>query len=175
MLAAAAPRLRPRSLVMVLSDFLDPGGTGTGSGAAEPGAGTEQLPSAADEALLRDLGLLRAAGHDVVLIQILHDDELRFPWDAPRVLQLEDPRGRRAKVEGSGASMRDDYLARLDAHLRWLEGACERGGLLLVRMVSAGEPAGQLLDLLGRLAGAPADAVMHEGSDRDQGQDRSRR
>ena len=66
-------------------------------------------------------------------------------------------------VEGSGAGMRDDYLARLDAHLRWLEQGCERGGMLLVRSVSDDEPAGQLLDLLARLAGAPVDAVMHEG------------
>ncbi|NVB36644.1 DUF58 domain-containing protein [Pseudenhygromyxa sp. WMMC2535] len=153
MLEAAAPRLRPRSLVLAVSDFLDPGAGQVASGEGE---------RAADEALLRGLGLMRAAGSDVVLIQILHRDELSFPWEQPRVLRLEDPRGRRPLVEGPGASMRDAYLERLGAHLRWLEGSCERGGLLLVRLVSDGDPAGQLIDLLGRLAGAPSEVSLGE-------------
>ncbi|MFO7566860.1 MAG: DUF58 domain-containing protein [Enhygromyxa sp.] len=142
LLEAVAPRLRRRALVVVLSDFLDPGD---------------------DEALLRDLTLLRSGGHDVALIQILHRDELEFPWDRQRVIELEDPRGRRAPVEGPGASLRVDYLERLGAHLDWLERSCERGGLLFSRMVSDRDPVAQVLDLLGRLAGQPSDAVMHDG------------
>src|SRR5690606_25262172 len=87
LLDALAPRLRRRTLVIVISDFLDPGGTTTSS-------------REHDEALLRKLTLLRGAGHDVALIQILHRDELEFPWDRPRVIELEDPRGRRPTVEG---------------------------------------------------------------------------
>jgi len=82
LLAAVAPRLRRRTLVIVLSDFLDPGGSSSGR--------------EHDEALLHDLTLLRSAGHDVALIQVLHRDELEFPWDRQRVIELEDPRGRRA-------------------------------------------------------------------------------
>ncbi len=156
LLSAAAPRLRRRALVVALSDFLDPGGRGP----------SEVIDHSADEALLRDLTLLRAAGHDVALLQILHRDELEFPWDRPRVVELEDPRGRRPTVEGPGASLRDDYLARLGEHLRWLEQGCERGGLLLVRMPSDRDPVAQAIDLLGRLAGQASDAVMHDGGPR---------
>lgn len=149
LLAGVAPRLRRRTLVIVLSDFLDPGG---GDASRDH-----------DEALLRDLTLLRSAGHDVALIQILHRDELEFPWDRQRVIELEDARDRRPTVEGPGASLRDEYLERLGAHLRWLEHGCERGGLLLSRMVTDHDVVGQTLDLLGRLAGQASDAVMHDG------------
>lgn len=149
LLAAVAPRLRRRTLVIVLSDFLDPGGSSSGR--------------EHDEALLHDLTLLRSAGHDVALIQVLHRDELEFPWDRQRVIELEDPRGRRPTVEGPGASLRDEYLERLGAHLRWLEQGCELGGLLFSRMVTSRDPVAQTLDLLGRLAGQPSDAVMHDG------------
>ena len=151
LLDAVGPRLRRRALVVVLSDFLDPGGVGPGDADARE----------ADEALLRDLTSLRAAGHDVALIQLLHRDELEFPWDRARVIELEDPRGRRPTVEGPGASLREDYLARLDAHLSWLERGCERGGLLLVRTPTDGDPVHQVLDLLGRLAGQASDAIVH--------------
>jgi uncharacterized protein (DUF58 family) len=140
LLDAVAPRLRRRSLIVALSDFLDPGD---------------------DEALLRGLTLLRSAGHDVALVQILHRDELEFPWDRQRVIELEDARGRRPTVEGPGASLRDDYLARLGEHLRWLEHGCELGGLLLTRTPTDVDPVRQLLDLLGRLAGQANDSVAH--------------
>jgi hypothetical protein len=146
LLEAVAPRLRRRTLVVVLSDFLDPGPDVTH-----------------DEALLHDFTLLRSAGHDVALLQILHRDELEFPWDRQRVIELEDPRGRRPTVEGPGATMRDEYLERLGAHLHWLEHGCERGGLLFSRMLTDRDPVAQTLDLLGRLAGQPSDAVMHDG------------
>lgn len=151
LLAGVAPRLRRRTLVIVLSDFLDPGGSATDDSREH------------DEALLHDLTLLRTAGHDVALIQVLHSDELEFPWERQRVIELEDPRGRRPTVEGPGASLRDEYLERLGAHLRWLEQSCEHGGLLFSRMVTDRDPVTQVLDLLGRLAGQPSDAVMHDG------------
>jgi uncharacterized protein (DUF58 family) len=159
MLDAAAPRLRRRTLVLVLSDFLDPGGRGPGSGVDPSG----NVDHAADESLLRGLSLLRAAGHDVALVQILHRDELVFPWDRQRVIELEDPRGRRPTIEGPESLLREGYLERLHAHLRWLELGCERGGLLLSRMCSDEDPVTAVLELLGRLAGVPSDAVMHTG------------
>jgi uncharacterized protein (DUF58 family) len=158
LLEAVGPRLRRRTLVVVISDFLDPGGD---QAPPPPGPAASHQASAADEALLRDLTSLRSAGHDVVLVQVLHRDELEFPWDRPRVIELEDPRGRRPSVEGPGASLRDDYLERLDAHLRWLERGCERGGLLLTRSPTDADPVAQVLDLLGRLAGQASDAVSH--------------
>ncbi len=148
LLGAVAARLRRQSLVVVLSDLLDPG---SGS---ESGSGSDR---SADEALLRDLGLLRAGGHDVVVVQLLHPDELEFPWTEPRVLQLEDPRGRRPEIEGPGSVLREGYLARLDEHLRWLAQSCEQVGVLLVRVVTKGDPAGPLLELLARLAGVPVE------------------
>ncbi|PRQ03727.1 hypothetical protein ENSA5_12770 [Enhygromyxa salina] len=162
LLDAVAPRLRRRALVVVLSDFLDPGGRGPGL--AEDGA--PELDRSADESLLRGLTLLRSGGHDVALVQILHRDELEFPWDQQRVIELEDPRGRRPTIEGPGASLREGYLDRLDAHLNWLKRSCERGGLLLAQVVTDEDPAAQVLDLLGRLAGAPTDASMPTGAGR---------
>lgn len=150
LLEAVAPRLRRRALVVVISDFLDPGGRGPGIGAADQ---DQALDRSADEAVLRGLSLLRTSGHDVALVQVLHRDELEFPWDQPRVLELEDPRGRRPTLEGAGVSLRAGYLERLHAHLGWLERSCERGALLLARVVTDGDPSTQLLDLLARLAG----------------------
>ncbi|PRQ09042.1 DUF58 domain-containing protein [Enhygromyxa salina] len=160
LLEAVAPRLRRRALVVVISDFLDPGGAGAG---VSPDADPESPQRDADESLQRGLTLLRTGGHDVALVQVLHRDELEFPWDQPRVLELEDLRARRPTLEGPGTSLRAGYLERLHAHLRWLEQSCERGGLLLSRMVTDESPAVQMLDLLARLAGVPSDAVAHDG------------
>ena len=98
----------------------------------------------------------------MALVQVLHRDELEFPWTQLRVHEFEDPRGRRPTIEGPGASLRAGYLARLEQHLGWLAQACERGGLLLARVVSDGDPSAQILDLLARLGGSPADAVSHD-------------
>lgn len=150
LLGAVAARLRRQSLIVVLSDLLDPAGD------------SDANDRSADETLLRDLGRLRAAGHDVVVVQLLHPDELEFPWVEPRVLQLEDPRGRRPEIEGPGSALREGYLERLDEHLRWLEQACEHVGLLLARVVTKGDPTAALLELLARLAGVAVDIVPHE-------------
>ena len=136
---AVAPRLRRRSLIVAISDFLDPGG--------------EQ---ADDEDLLRQLASLRSAGHELLLVQVLHADELEFPWGESAVFEFEDLRGRRASVEGTGTQIREAYLERLDAHLRWLEQGCERAGVSLARLRTDGDPSAQLLELLARLAGLPA-------------------
>lgn len=145
LLGAVAARLRRQSLIVVLSDLLDPAGD------------AEASDRKADETLLRDLGRLRASGHDVVVVQLLHPDEIEFPWVEPRVLQLEDPRGRRPEIEGPGSALREGYLDRLDEHLGWLEHACEQVGLVLARVVTRGDPTAPLLELLARLAGVAVD------------------
>ncbi len=151
LLGAVAARLRRQSLIVVLSDLLDPGGL------------PDPDDRSADETLVRELGLLRASGHDVVVVQLLHPDELEFPWgESSRVLQLEDPRGVRAELEGPGVALREGYLERLDTHLRWLELACERSGILLARVTCSDDPSGPLLALLARLAGVPIDDDARE-------------
>jgi uncharacterized protein (DUF58 family) len=150
LLGAVAARLRRQSLIVVLSDLLDPAGDADAS------------DRSADETLLRDLGRLRAGGHDVVVVQLLHPDELEFPWAEPRVLLLEDPRERRPEIEGPGSALREGYLARLDEHLHWLEHACEQVGLLHARVVTKGDPTAPLLELLARLAGSVVDVAPRE-------------
>lgn len=144
MLHELAPRLRPRSLVVVLSDFLDPG-----VGEADP-AGAEQD-------LWRALMHLRARRHDVVVVQVLHRDELEFPWTERNMLRFEDLRGVLPDHEGPGASLREGYRAALAAHLTSLEETCERGGLFLHRVVTDEPLAETFMGMLARLSGVDVD------------------
>jgi uncharacterized protein (DUF58 family) len=137
-----APRLARRSLLVLISDFLDPCGH----------AGEE-----AESELLRGLARLRARDHHVVLVQVLHRHEIEFPWADRKMIRFEDARGVREPVEGAGVRLRAGYLARLRDHLDWLERTCERDGLFLHRVVSADPVAEALVTLLGRLAGSPLD------------------
>lgn len=146
LLARIAPRLPARSLVVFVSDLLD-------------------LATAVDDAdqieaeLLGGLAQLRARGHDLVVLQTLHADELEFPWDGARLVRFVDPRGLRVDVEGAASSLRSRYLDRLGAHLKALESACETHGLTLAR-VRTDAPLGQTFaNLLGRLAGDPGVVV----------------
>ena len=139
LVAAAAPTLPRRSLVVLLSDLLDP----------DPA-----LPDA-DEQLLHGLAAVRSRGHDVVLVQVLHRDELEFPWTGRGLTRFEDPRGARGPVEGHAAGMRDAYLERLRAHLQRLERGCAEAGLHLHRSVTDVPLTTALLALLARLAGRP--------------------
>ena len=139
---AVASRLPRRSLLVLVSDLLDPGTT----------------PEDADEALdalLRGLAQLRARRHDVVLVQVLHRDELEFPWTDRTMYRFEDLRGLRGPLEGPGRSLRDDYLRRLAEHLKRLDPRCEDEGLLLLRMPTDTPVEDAFVGLLGRLAGEP--------------------
>jgi uncharacterized protein (DUF58 family) len=140
LLAAVAPRLPRRSLVVVLSDLLDPG---TRADDAE----------AAQDELLRGLGQLRAHQHDVVIVQVLHADELSFPWAERSMLRFEDLRGLRPPLEAPGRSLRDEYLQRLGTHLRQLDERCEAEGLVLLRVATDEPVEDAFVGLLGRLAG----------------------
>ncbi len=140
-----APRLPARSLVVFASDLLDPATT------------VDDAAAVADE-LLGGLAQLRARGHDVLVLQTLHRDELEFPWDGHRVVRFVDPRGIRSDVEGSASSLRSRYLARLQQHLDALEAGCESQGIILVRVCSDEALGRTFAGLLGRLAGDPAAA-----------------
>jgi uncharacterized protein (DUF58 family) len=142
LLAAVAPALPRRSLVVALSDFLDP----------------DPRSADADAQLHRGLAGLRSRGHDVVLVQVLHRDELEFPWAGRAPWRFEDPRGVREPIEGHAAGLREAYLERLHAHLRALDLACGEAGLHLHRSVSDRPLAASLLALLARLAGNPQPA-----------------
>jgi uncharacterized protein (DUF58 family) len=143
LLAAVAPRLPRRSLVVVLSDLLD------------PGTGPDDADAAQDE-LLRGLAQLRARQHDVMIVQILHGDELCFPWADRSMLRFEDLRGLRPPLEGPGRSLRDAYLRRLAEHLHALDDRCEAEGLVLVRVATDQPVEDAFVGLLGRLEGEVA-------------------
>jgi uncharacterized protein (DUF58 family) len=101
MLARVAKQLARRSLVVVVSDWLD-----------EPGA------------VLAGAGALRAAGHEVLAFQVLSRAELTPDWLGGGSVQLIEPEsGRRAWTR------RGDYQERLAAHLRVLrQGLTGPGG-----------------------------------------------
>jgi uncharacterized protein (DUF58 family) len=143
LLGAVAPRLPQRSLVVVLSDLLD------------PGTSPDDADAAQDE-LLRALAQLRARQHDVVIVQLLHADELHFPWGERSMLRFEDLRGLRPPLEAPGRSLRDDYLRRLAAHLHQLDDRCEAEGLVLLRLCTDQPVEDAFVGVLGRLAGEAA-------------------
>lgn len=140
LLERIAPRLRPRSLVVYISDMLDPA----------------TVVDDADDAtaeLFGGLANLGARGHDLVLVQPLHRDEVEFPWDDGGLLLFEDPRGVRPMVEGSGTSLRSAYLARFGAHQAAIGRSCEARAVSHAPVVSD-QPLGRVFaSLLARLAG----------------------
>jgi uncharacterized protein (DUF58 family) len=157
LIGQAAPRLRRRSLVIAISDFLDP----SGEAKADDRSG--------DERVLRGLSHLRGRGHDVVVVQLLHRDEVTFPWEERRMLKFLDLRSRRKPVEGAAASMRDLYLSRLQDHLTWFDAACESEGLFLERVITDDPIPDVFLSLLAKLGGtvaAPVRAEDREGTAR---------
>jgi len=95
-LRAVASRLRKKSVVVVISDLIDAG------------------PDA-----LEALGVLRRRGGDAIVMQVLHDDELDFPFDG--VVKFEDLEGDR-EVQVDAPLVRKAYLDELAAFLR----DCER-------------------------------------------------
>ena len=142
LLAAVAPALPRRSLVLAFSDFLDP----------------DPDDQDGDAELQRALATLRSRGHDLVLVQVLHRDELTFPWTGRELWRFEDPRQVRPALEGHGHSLRAQYLANLHAHQDRLEQACASGGVHLHRVVTDEPLPAALLGLLARLSGRPVPA-----------------
>ncbi len=158
---AYAPR---RCMLVLLGDLLDPDPRASGSATADEVTGEDEVDdedarAAADpgERRLQDaLGRLRARGLDVVIAQVLHRDELTFPWSGRELLRLEDSRGVRPAVEGAGQGFREGYLRRLNAYLGRLERSCERERVHLARVVTDAPVSDSVLDLLAHLSGSPA-------------------
>jgi len=136
LLEAATHALPPGSLVVVLSDLLDPGGRG--------------LPED-DERMLAGLQHLRARRHDVLLVQVLHRDEVDFPWSEDRPLRFVDLWDRRPPREGAALAMRAAYLDALQTHLRAWDEEATRRGLMLERLTTRAPLAETIARLIRRL------------------------
>jgi uncharacterized protein (DUF58 family) len=91
-LHAVADRVRRRSLMIVLSDFLD-----------EP------------DAVIEALHHMRYRGHDLILFQVLDTDETEFPFTGLR--RFEDVESKATAVTDPEA-IRADYLAALRAFIQ---------------------------------------------------------
>jgi len=91
-----AERLGHRQMVIIISDLFD---------------------STAD--LLQAFHHLRHKRHEVILLQILSDDELTFPFRSFTLFEnLETHRGGAQKLKLDPASVRNTYLANLNYHLK---------------------------------------------------------
>ncbi len=96
-LQAVTSRLRRKTVVVVVSDLID--------------AGPEALSA---------LGVLRRRGGDAIVLQVLHDDELDFPFDG--VVKFEDLEGSR-EVQVDAPLVRKAYLDELASFRRDCEKA----------------------------------------------------
>lgn len=100
--------LRKRGLVIVFSDFLAP-----------------------LHRLEQDLGALSACGHELIVFQVLDPAETKFNFE--RASLFEDTEsGRKLFVEP--ASVRQEYLRRLEAHCQQLRDTCARLGAACYRL-----------------------------------------
>ncbi len=141
-LEAMTPRLPRRSVVIAVSDFLNPEGTQT----AEDDEG--------DRALIGALSSMRSRQHDIVLLQVLHRDEAEFPWTDRSTLRFSDLLGLRKPKEGAAAALRDGYLEAFRAHQARLAERCDAEGLILHTVFSDEDIVEAFLGLLARLDGA---------------------
>ena len=122
-LERVSDRVRRKTLVVVISDFVDCGG-----------------------ASLDALAVLRKRGSDAIVLQVLHEDEVDFPFDG--VVKFEDLEGSR-EVQVDAPLVRDAYLDELRRFLADVEGAVGRadGRYALVRCDrSVIEPLAHVLD-----------------------------
>lgn len=149
LVADAAPQLPRRSLVVLVSDFLDP----CAEGQAPPDMAEEEGLGPAERGLLDGLAALAGAGHAVVLVQVLHRDEVEFPWTGRDLLRFEDLRGAATPIEGQGAGLRAAYRGRVARYLAAFAAGCAGRGLLLHRSVTDRPVTGSFLALLRALAG----------------------
>jgi uncharacterized protein (DUF58 family) len=130
--------LRQRSLVVAFSDLL----------------GGWQAP-------LARLGQLRARGHEVALMHVLHPDELTFPFQgATEIEELEPDGGRTERWLVEGEASRARYLERLGRYLDDVRGAAVAAGVRY-QLVSTG---GSVIAAVQRLAagtpGLPRDGMV---------------
>ena len=103
-LERVAGQVRKRGLVVLISDLLAP-----------------------VDGLERNLGYLAAAGHELVVFQILDPQELSFEFDAPALFQDMES-GEEIYVDPGSA--RKQYQERLQKHLALVQATCEKLGAI---------------------------------------------
>jgi uncharacterized protein (DUF58 family) len=129
-LLEAAARMRSHEVVFVFSDFLP-----------HPEADLAAEMDALDRVLQR----LRFHGHHVVLFQVLHPDELTFPFRGRvRFLDLEST----GAFLTSPDDLRRSYLEALDDFLARIGSLCRRNEVQRVPINSAGDLRSLLLNYL---------------------------
>jgi uncharacterized protein (DUF58 family) len=101
-LERVAGHVRKRGLVVLISDLLAP-----------------------IDGLERNLGYLAAAGHELVVFQILDPQELAFEFDEPALFQDMET-GREVYIDP--ASAKKQYREKLDQHLADVQRTCEKLG-----------------------------------------------
>jgi uncharacterized protein (DUF58 family) len=75
---------------------------------------------------MRSLRLLRQRGHDVMVLQVLDDDELDFPFDGPtRFDGLELPK----HLKCNPRALREGYLQSLETFLTTIRRGCAHDGI----------------------------------------------
>jgi uncharacterized protein (DUF58 family) len=75
------------------------------------------------DALAKGLKLVRQRGHDVLVLHIMDDDEIDFPFNGPtRFEGMESDRF----VNCNPRSLREGYLSALDEHLEFIRKSCAR-------------------------------------------------
>ena len=109
-LEQAADQLNKRGMIILLSDLLAP-----------------------LEGLHRNLGLLRARGHEVLVFHVLDPAEVSFDFEQPALFQdLET--GQKIYVDPRTA--RETWLARFGKHLDTIRGVCEQKGITYRRFTT---------------------------------------
>ena len=78
------------------------------------------------ESSLRGLRLLRQRGHDVMLLHVMDDDELDFPFEGPtRFEGLELPE----HLTCNPRALREGYMEALERFLTSLRRGCAKDGI----------------------------------------------
>ncbi|MEE9383992.1 MAG: DUF58 domain-containing protein [Nannocystaceae bacterium] len=124
LLSHTAETARKRGVVVVISDLLDLADA------------TDDDSDLALERALDQLAMLRSQRQRIVLVQVLHPDELNFPWLETKVFRFEDLTRSQVAVEGVGAQLGDSYLKKIRSYLARVEAGAEARQLRLVRIVT---------------------------------------
>lgn len=126
-LEAIASRPLRRGMVIVLSDFLEPW-----------------------DALIAPLRQIRARGHDLIALHILHGDEVDLPWKGEvRFDDLESS----LKVMTRPHQIRDRYRREVESWLGQVNADLEAIRADRALVLVDDDPAGPVLDLLARRLG----------------------